>query len=334
MRRAATAPMATTARRGSTAHHVAWTSSSPTTSVTVRVQNTAMTSSELPWDETPEAVTETIGSVTVESSQELAWNSVVAGGLRFRYSTAPGVFLVGYGTHRRLPFEDVLDGLRCFASPWVQPDELRFAPLPHHPFPVLLGWEHGPDVTVEFATNATDTPCGHIAEAQVRHYWSGWSPQERIAAGRATAVRTIRGLREGLVDLFTETRDEQFEFGAHAEFDTRLVRLLASQQKGGLDTLLEMLMDSDIPSSEAASRAVMVVARSSEVGASSERLHFLTAVLGHRHASMRDSAALGLFDLGSIDALAPLRDALSTERSPDIRRSLAEVISALEHRSS
>src|SRR5947209_4578777 len=97
----ATALKATAARNESVTHDVAWTWSSPTTSVTVRVQKTAMTTGGLPWENTPERVTERMGSLTVESSRGLEWNSAIAGGLRFRYSTSPGVFLVGYGMQRR-----------------------------------------------------------------------------------------------------------------------------------------------------------------------------------------------------------------------------------------
>jgi hypothetical protein len=211
---------------------------------------------------------------------------------------------------------------------------LLYTQLSDRPFPAVLGWGGGQNILVEYNTSATDSPSPFFP-APARRFWSGWNAsQDEASTPAVESLRPTSGLREALLSLFEDVREERFEFGEEASFDTRLTRLLANEKRDVLGVLLEILMDSDIPSREAASRAVIVVARSDEVGSSKERLRFLGSVLGHPRASMRDSAVVGLFDLGTLDALPALRDALRGEQSSEIRKSLTEAISALEHRAS
>ncbi len=291
-----------------------------------------MTDDQAPWGQNVEVVTETIGSVTVESTRPLEWESAIGGGFRHRYSSSPGVFLVGYGARRAFEFEEVVEGFYDFATHWVPAAGLRYSHLPDRNFPVLLGWEERPDVVVTFNSSATDAPNTHLAAPQVRRSWLGWSPSKEAAP--AEPARRAPSLQQTLIDLFTEFCTERFARDEETEFDDRLVKVIQGGGKSALKDLLEVLMEGDIATRGAASRTATLVARDERLGSPVGRLEFLTMLLGHKRPSIRDAAALGLYDMKTGDALPPLRRAADKEPLPLVKKNMLQVIEALERRAS
>lgn len=283
----------------------------------------------------PEAVvTEDFGSVTIKSSSTLEWESAAEGGLRFQYSLSPAVFLVGYGVRRALAPEKVIEGFYHFAGRSIGIQDLAHAYIPYRSFPALLGWEQQPFIVVEHDPSRTRPPRIVSVEQPRRRYWTGWGFGEEIRLGGMGVAKPVRGVREALLDLFADVLEEEFEFGEEARFDTQLASLLAGADQTGPATLLEILMESDVLSREATVRAVRVVARSGAVGSTQQRLRFLTAVLGHRQASIRDAAALSLLDLGTPDVIPALRAALAKEKHPQVHKNLIQIVEALDRRTS
>jgi len=137
-----------------------------------------------------------------------------------------------------------------------------------------------------------------------------------------------------LIDLFTEFCTERFARDEETEFDDRLVKVIQGGGKSALKDLLEVLMEGDIATRGAASRTATLVARDERLGSPVGRLEFLTMLLGHKRPSIRDAAALGLYDMKTGDALPPLRRAADKEPLPLVKKNMLQVIEALERRAS
>lgn len=227
-----------------------------------------------------------VGPVTIESSSALGWGIAIQGGLRFRHSQHPHVFLVGHGAGHIFEPHEVAEGFYDFASRWGSVD--AFA-----------------------------------------HLCLGWTSPEKPGSVPASLEDEAPPVREALLDLFEDVAGERFEFGEDSEFDTRLQRLISGSGNVALDLLFDIVVDLQVPGREAATRALSVVARS-DVGLREERFAFLTRVLTHPKASMRDAAALALFDFGSEKALGPLREAENKEESPLVRKNIRQIIAAID----
>lgn len=304
--------------------------------VTLRLEGPAAAGDSVLGSSSEEVARVRIGPVTIESSGTLEWDweSSIQGGLRFQHSRAPAVFLAGYGIQGAFRSEYVVEGFYKFAGRWFRPEDLACVSLVHRPFPVLLGWQLRSGVTVGYDSAATDVPGVLPDEPSVRHWWTGWTAEGGAELVSIPPLSSEADVRDVLVSLFQEVHDEEYEFGEEAEFDNRLGAILGAAGDPGLDALIELLMESEVPSKSAAARSVYVVARSESVGSKDERLRFLISLLGHRQASMRDAAALGLYDLGSPGAIVPLREAMERERSVFVRKNVSQLLAALERRSS
>jgi hypothetical protein len=275
--------------------------------------------------------TQQLGSVTLKSAGTLEWESAIQGGMRFSYIWSPGVFLVGYGARTSRPAEEVVQGFYEFAGQGLTPAELNYVNIASDRFPALVGWQKDSGVVVE--VEGTTAMHASIQYPVMRNYWPGWQPAPLVEViSEPPRAAHVRGAEEDLSDLFEEAEGKSFEPDEEADFDIRLTEIL-KQRRDALKTLSELLMESNIPSKETAQRAIHVVASHETIGATSAGIAFLATLLKHPRPSMRDSAALGLYELGVPVAGDLIREALQKESSTLVRRSMAQIIDALERKS-
>lgn len=129
--------------------------------------------------------------------------------------------------------------------------------------------------------------------------------------------------------LCLAAHDEQFEAGVESRFSRGLQQLCAYDPTSVLQALRARLTDNDA-SSEVLAEVLQWASRQEADAIRALVVDLLSTGLRHTSSLVRDAAASGLAYLDEGAAVSRLRQALASEKVPELRQDLEDLLCSLE----